>query len=337
MELSYDKSNLRSVILDSLTQADYTFTVENEEKLPDSISNVILHGMGGSALPAEVLNSSWYSLGVSHTIKPIYIHRDYETAPYIDDTFLSIASSYSGNTEETVSALETTIAKGIPTVVISAGGKLIEKARELKLPYVVLPKPGEMFQPRYATLYMVKAILTVLVKIGYIPNSVLSQMSLALTSVNPADFEAQGKDLASKLVGKTPVLYTSQTYQKVSHLWKIKINENAKTPAFHNYFPELNHNEMVGFTLPQAKFHFVLIKNQEETSRNIKRMEVMKGIFEKNGLDVTEISVPNYGTFFANVVAMILIGDWTAYYLALANQIDPTPVEMVETFKALME
>lgn len=337
MDLSKDVSNLRAVILDSLAQADYSFTIENAEKLPENISNVLLHGMGGSALPAEVINPTWYSLGVPTSVKPIFIHRDYGTADYIDNTFLAIASSYSGNTEETVSALETTIEKEIPTVVISAGGKLIEIAREQGLPYIVLPKPDEMFQPRYATLYMVKAILTVLAQIGYIPTEVLGKISQSLVSVDPADFEVQGKELAAKLVGKTPIIYTSRQYRKVSHLWKIKINENAKTPAYHNYFPELNHNEMVGYTIPRAEFHFVYVKNEEETSRNIKRMEVMKGLLQEKNMEVSEISVPDFGNYFANLVAMILVGDWTAYYLALENNIDPTPVDMVESFKALME
>lgn len=337
MDLSKDVSNLRAVILDSLTQADYDFTIENSEALPESISNVLLHGMGGSALPAEVINPTWYSLGVPISVKPMYIHRGYETADYVDDSFLAIASSYSGNTEEIVSSLETTVEKGIPTVVISAGGKLIEKARELSLPYILLPKPGEMFQPRYATLYMVKAVLTVLAQIGYIPAEVPGNMSKALASVDPADFEVQGKELAAKLAGKTPIIYTSRKYRKVSHLWKIKINENAKTPAYHNYFPELNHNEMVGYTLPQADFQFVYIKNEEETSRNMKRMEVMKGLMEEKNMGVSEVSVPDFGSYFANLIAMILVGDWTAYYLALANDIDPTPVDMVEAFKALME
>lgn len=337
MDLSKDASNLRAVILDSLTQADYDFTIENADKLPTSITNVLLHGMGGSALPAEVINPTWYSLGVPTTVKPIYIHRDYGTADYVDNSFLAIASSYSGNTEETVCALETTVEKGIPTIAISAGGKLIQKAQELSLPYIVLPKPGEMFQPRYATLYMVKAILTVLAQIGYIPAEVPGNMAKALTSVDPADFEVQGKELASKLVGKTPIIYASRQYRKVSHLWKIKINENAKTPAYHNYFPELNHNEMVGYTIPRAKFHFVYVKNDEETSRNIKRMEVMKGLLNEKDMEVSEISVPDFGSYFANLVAMILVGDWTAYYLALENDIDPTPVDMVESFKTLME
>lgn len=338
MDLSKDVSNLRSVILESLDQADYDFMIENADKLPDSAKSILLHGMGGSALPAEVINPTWYSLGVPTSVKPIYIHRGYGTADYVDDSFLAIASSYSGNTEETVSALEACIEKGIPVVVISAGGKLIEKAKELSLPYVQLPKPGEMFQPRYATLYMVKAILTVLATINYIPVEALSNISSSLQSVDPADFEVQGKELAATLVGKTPIVYASRTYRKVSHLWKIKINENAKTPAYHNYFPELNHNEMVGYTLPQAKFHFVFIKNESESeSRNMKRMMVMKGLLEEKEMSISEAVVPDFGSYFANLVAMILVGDWTAYYLALENRIDPTPVDMVESFKALMK
>jgi glucose/mannose-6-phosphate isomerase len=118
-------------------------------------------------------------------------------------------------------------------------------------------------------------------------------------------------------------------------IWKIKINENAKTPAFWNYFPELNHNEMVGFTLPQAKFHILLLMSEKEHSQNIKRMKITSELLRKKGVETTFINMPGNDTF-ENIFSTLILGDWTSYYLALAYNQDPTPVEMVEDLKKLL-
>ena len=214
---------------------------------------------------------------------------------------------------------------------------MIDRARKLGLPYVLIPNPDVMFQPRYATLYIFKAILQVLVEYKLLDSNIIDQIITYLQAIQPQDFEVEGKNLANSIHGKTPIIYASNEYKLVPHLWKIKINENAKTPCFWNYLPELNHNEMVGFTNPQANFQFIFIKNQAENSANIVRMTKLAELFSSRNLPVKQIEVKDYGNYLANLIAMILIGDWTAYYLALSYGIDPTPVDMVEEFKLKMK
>lgn len=119
-------------------------------------------------------------------------------------------------------------------------------------------------------------------------------------------------------------------------VWKIKINENSKTPCFWNYFPELNHNEMVGFTNPQADFSFLMLKDGNDHPQNQKRFDVMAELMRKRGMDVEIIDMVS-GSVFYKIFATLYLGDWVSYYLALAYGQDPTPVDMVEEFKDLVK
>jgi glucose/mannose-6-phosphate isomerase len=338
MNNKLDKFNLRQVILEAVEQINYQYKVEN---LPESIhtnfDNIIINGMGGSALPAELLSETFSQYAENGIQYPVYINRDYSSSKYIKDSSIIFAISYSGNTEETLSAYETAISENRVVIAMAAGGSLIERARELEQPYVVIPNPNPDFQPRYATLYILKAIIETLIQFGVLTDTARDKIVDLVNQVKPQDFESKGESLANIIKGKTPVIYATCEYKLAAHLWKIKINENAKTPCFWNYVPELNHNEMVGFTNPQADFQFILLKNEVETSRNIKRFNKLKQLFESRGLSIIDVIVPDFGNKLANLVAMTLIGDWTAYYLALSYGIDPTPVDMVEEFKLLMK
>jgi len=338
MNNTLDKFNLRQVILEAVDQINYDYSIEN---LPTSIQskfdNIIINGMGGSALPAELLSETFSQYTEDGSLYPVHINRDYNSSKYITDSSLILAISYSGNTEETLSAYESAINDGRVVVAMAAGGALIDRARELNQPYVVIPNPNPDFQPRYATLYILKAIIEVLIQFGVLSESAREKVVGLVSSVKPQDFESQGQTLSSLIKGKTPVIYATCEYKLAANLWKIKINENSKTPCFWNYIPELNHNEMLGFTNPQAEFQFIFLQNEVETSRNIKRFEKLKQLFESRGLSVSDVFVPDFGNKLANLVAMTLIGDWTAYYLALSYGIDPTPVDMVEEFKLLLK
>jgi glucose/mannose-6-phosphate isomerase len=150
-----------------------------------------------------------------------------------------------------------------------------------------------------------------------------------------AELEAEGKALAQKLVGKTPVVYASTKYKSVAMVWKIKLNENAKTPAFWNFFPELNHNEMVGFTNPQGKFIILMLRDLDDHPKNLKRFDVTAGLLRKRGVEVEILDMGGKGVF-AKMFMSIALGDFASYYLALEYGQDPTPVDMVEELKGLL-
>ncbi len=340
MNTNVDVSDLRSVILNSVDQLQEDFEIHNftaPKKAPGSYSELIVNGMGGSALPVEIILSGFFQLSENQKLAPIFIHRSYGASRRLGENSLVVSISYSGNTEETVSAYKASLRQGVTSIAIAAGGELIRLAKEYDQPYVVLPNPHEMFQPRYATFYIMKALVTVLCAYGILAEDMADRLVHNFAHLNPADFESQGKELAQNLHSKTPVIYSTNAFSKASHIWKIKINENAKTPCFHNHVPELNHNEMVGFTNPQCEFGLVFLQSEAESSRNITRLTIMKELFEERGLSVNQTVVKDHGNYLANLMAMILLGDWTAYYLALSYETDPTPVNMVEEFKTRLK
>ena len=147
--------------------------------------------------------------------------------------------------------------------------------------------------------------------------------------------ENQGKKIAQKLIGKTPIIYAADKLRAIAMVWKIKINENAKTPAFYNVFPELNHNEMVGFTLPQGKFHILTLLDKNDHPQVIKRMKITAKLYAQKGIETTLIEI-NKQDIFSLIFQTLLLGDWISYYLALAYKQDPTPVKMVEDLKKML-
>jgi len=146
------------------------------------------------------------------------------------------------------------------------------------------------------------------------------------------DLEEKGKELANKLKGKTPIFTSSHLLAFAAQNFKIQTNENAKTPAFWNYFPELNHNELVGFTKPQTKFHVVILRDKDDHPRTRSRMDVTAELYEKWGVEVSTFEVEGQ-TLLEKIFYTVSFGLWTTYYLALAYNIDPVPVEGVESFK----
>jgi glucose/mannose-6-phosphate isomerase len=176
----------------------------------------------------------------------------------------------------------------------------------------------------------------ILVNQGLVPDTTATLLEEAeALGQRMAALEERGKELAKKLVGKTPVIYTTAKYKSVAMVWKIKFNENAKTPAFWNFFPELNHNEMVGWTLPQGKFFVFMLKDAGTHPQNLKRIDITAELLRKQGVEV-EILDMEGGSVYSRVFTNIALGDFTSYYLALEYGQDPTPVAMVEDLKKML-
>jgi len=332
-----DKENLRQVILDSPKQIATGLRLAKNIKVKGKFSALEISGMGGSSLPANILRIYLSSLYRKHpkTTKrlAVYQNRFYQLPHEAYQHCLNFFSSYSGNTEETVASFRLAIRNKLPSVGFASGGKIAEICAENKIPCVKFPGG---IQPRYAIGYSFAAMLQVLINSGLIHDTTknLIKMAEKLES-NARILETQGKKLAQKLVGKTPIIYSSTRFKALAMIWKIKINENAKTPAFYNFYPELNHNEMVGFTLPQGKFHVITLMDKHDHPQNIKRMKITSNLLKKQGIESTIIEMPD-SDVFNTIFSTLLLGDWVSYYLALAYKQDPTPVHLVESLKKQM-
>ncbi len=320
-----DKSNMRQTILDFPKQFQLGLEIAKNVKTSGKFDGIVIASMGGSALPADILNI-WMNKYKSKL--PLYIHHDYGLPDYINNKHLVICISYSGNTEETLSAFEQARKKKLKIIAITSGGKLVELCKKYRIPYAKIPAG---FQPRMALGFQFAALIKVLVKSGLIRDN-LKDLSGLEKILKPNSFEIQGQKLAKKLKGRIPVIYSSNRLNSLSRIWKINLNENSKIPAFNNCFPELNHNEIIGFTNPQKKFHLILLQDPTDHPRILKRMKLTTNLIKKKvaGIDIINIKGKD---ILSKIFSNILLANWTSYWLALEHKIDPTPIKMIEEFK----
>jgi glucose/mannose-6-phosphate isomerase len=319
------------------TQFAWQPTIVHKELL-EAKQKFIVCGMGGSALAA----------GLSHVRNPernMIIHRDYGLPPTSAQTVrdrLCITVSYSGNTEETLDAYRTARERGIPLAAITSGGALLERAQADKVPHIVLPKIG--IQPRMAIGFMAKALLKL---VGDEP--ALAELTALSETLDPSVFEDEGRALAEALIGKVPVIYASTVNLALAYTWKITFNETGKIPAFCHVFPELNHNEMTGFDMPQngeprfenmregfnAPFAFILLKDPGDDPRVAKRMTILEELFRARDLPVQTLPLSG-GSAWEKIFSSILLASWTALATAAHYGLEATRVPMIEEFKKRM-
>ncbi len=327
----FDKSNLHEIIADLPKQFNQAFK-EIEVKINSDTKKIIFCGLGGSALPANLLKT-FLSVTKSSFNIPIKINRDYTLPNLVDQSWCGFFDSYSGNTEETLAALAEAAARGMKQIIILAHtGKLKQIALEKGYQLIELPDTS---QPRMSYGYVVGAMLKVFQNSGLLDLNIpeLSKDIEAALSIN-SEVEEQGQMLAESIKGKVPIIYTSNIWKYVAMVWKINFNENTKTQSFWNVFPELNHNEMVGYTNLVGEYKVIIIKDLSDHPRVQKRMDIFENILGDK-LNAQIITMRG-GSPFYKLLTSLMLGLWSAYYLALLNQVDPTPVDLVEEFKKLM-
>lgn len=309
-------------------------------------SPVVICGMGGSASVGDLFKLWMRHEYMGFSEYEVIIHRGYglpklETKHFAEGMWepLIVVISYSGNTEEALSAYHAAAQKHLPVIAMSTGGKLKDVTQKAGTPFVQIPKTG--IQPRSSFGYQFGALAALLKNLGVMDSKNRHVASLAV-SLKPSNFEATGKKLAKNLLGTVPVIYASDAWKELAQVIKIKFNEHAKWPAFWNFFPELNHNEMVGFaSLTNAKpkslnsFHIVILRDANDHPRTKKRMTLTAQLLKKNGIQTTIVELTGR-TILEKIFNALLVGDWAAYHHALLRGVDPSPVDMVEEFKSLM-
>lgn len=316
-------------------QLQYEFVIDKFNFEP---ANIVYAGMGGSALAAH-LSTTWPGYKI-----PFEIVRNYDIPAYVSSNTLFIASSYSGNTEETLSALEQAEEAGAKIAIISGGGKLVEKAREKGYPLALLPESG---QPRYAVLYNLKALLSLLNAANVVtevelhkPLELAADFLERTTKKWRADVPAKdnpAKQLAQELMGKSVVVYGGPRMFPAAYKWKISFNENAKQVAWTNQIPEFNHNEFIGWSKqPTDKPYAVIdLRSSMEHERVQKRFVVSEQLL--SGMRPTPHIVEIEGeTLLEQLLWAVAFGDFVSLYLALLNGLNPAPVELVEKLKVAL-
>lgn len=313
-------------------QLEHDFNVPELNFTPE---HIVFSGMGGSALAAR-LALTWPGFSV-----PFVISSNYTIPGFTSEKTLFIASSYSGNTEETLEAISLAENKNAHIVVIAAGGKLAEIAKEKGYPLILLP---QVTQPRYATLYSFKALITYLEKVhlldanqanAELKNAIeLLKTSTAQWRPDVATKDNYAKQIALEVVGKSVVMYGGPLTYPAAYKWKISFNENAKNLAWVNKYPEFNHNEFLGWTShPLDKPYAVIdLRSAFEHPQIQKRFDVSARLL--SGRRPASITISAIGdTLLDQLLWLVALGDFVSLYLAILNGLNPTPVDLIEKFK----
>jgi len=279
-------------------------------------SQIIVTGMGGSGIGGQILSA----FGDFEGFAKISYWNNYNLPKWAEKNCSVICVSYSGNTAETLSAAEYALNLGCNLEVITTGGKLKKLAEENDLHITEIEKGH---QPRAALPLLLKALVY---RIG-LPN-LEEQINEVSELTLPID---KAKDIASQLKGTIPCIYSSDLMNPVAYRWRCQIEENAKQLAFNHQIPEMNHNEIVGWTLPNNQMSVILIRDRNEKAQVKDRFEATKKV-AWGGAKVVECTAEGKRPL-ARMMSMIILGDLVSIELAKLNSVDPTPVEVIENLK----
>jgi len=335
----YDNFNMFSVLQSFGEQVEEALIIGTNLQPPDGLKNahnIIITGLGGSAIGGDLLRSFLhYKCRV-----PIYVNRNYYLPEFADENTLVIVSSYSGNTEESLSAYEDAKRRGCKVVCSSSGGKLLVMAEsEGKL----LIRAPRGYQPRCALAYSFFPLLILMNKIGFAEDytgdilkliEFMKQRSGLYSAMD--DQKNNALRVAKHVWGKIPVIYSSSDLLDIANLrWRCQVSENAKCLAFGNFLPEMNHNEICGWQEnPEITKNLAVISliDREDSPKIIKRMAVTLELIRNNC--AAEIEINGDGSSkLERLFDVIYLGDWVSFYLAIMYKIDPTPVERINILK----
>lgn len=297
-------------------------------KSSQAITQVLISGLGGSGIGGTIANE----LAVLESPVPIVVSKGYFVPAFVNENTLVIISSFSGNTEETLNALELALAKNAKIVCITSGGKIAEIAKEKKLDLILLP-PGN--SPRACLGYSLTQLLKVFHFFGVIKNNPLDQVLKAadLLKQKQSLIIDEAKKITAFLKGKIPVIYTTTYREGIAIRFRQQINENAKMLCWHHVVPEMNHNELVGWTKKNDQLAVIYLRDKEDYIRNQKRIDINKEIISKYTPHIYETwsegNSPIEKAFWH-----IHVGDWASWFLSVENNSDAVEVKVIDFLKS---
>jgi glucose/mannose-6-phosphate isomerase len=337
---SVDKSDFKRFLKNFHKQIKESSAIVNEANITldaSKINNLLYIGMGGSAIAGDLIKDILFD----NLKVPTNVVRGYLAPAYCSENTLVIATSYSGNTEETLSAITAAAAANAQIIVVTSGGKLKEMAEENKWAAIIIP---EGYQPRQALGYIFFTLYHVLGRIGllsYYEDNLDYLVDEAKHWEKSYDYPNASSpvlpfDMANKINGKIPIIYSSAPLLRtVGVRWRNQFNENSKSMAFSNAFPELNHNEIVGWECNanlSKNFIVIFLENEDPHPRIKKRIDITKKIINDKGVEVMDIYTAGK-TPLEKVFSLIVLGDWVSYYLALTYKKDPIEINNINYLK----
>ncbi|MBI4971794.1 MAG: bifunctional phosphoglucose/phosphomannose isomerase [Candidatus Omnitrophica bacterium] len=335
-----DSGDFLDLILKFPAQLQEALKNKFELRKPSTaISSIVLSGVGGSAIGAEFVRSRLiYSCPI-----PITVLRHYRLPQFVNSSTLVIACSYSGDTEETLAAVDEAVRKKAKLVTVTSGGCLARMAEEKGFDCVRIPSG---YPPRAAMGFSIISILSILEKFGITSSTKLeAEESISLLErlagdeygVSIPETKNPAKQLARLIQGKYPIIYASTDYMEAVALrWREQIEENAKTLAGHYLFPEMTHNEIVGWHEPKHllnQFAAIFLLDPSHDHPRIKhRFNYSKTVIQKTGASVVDLTARGNSPL-ARMFSLAYLSDFVSFYLAMLNDVDPTPIQVIDTLK----
>ena len=332
-----DQSDMRGAITGFPNQIKKSFSIMSSwvpHKKYRDIQNIMVLGMGGSAIGGDVARV----LAQNACTVPIFVNRSYNIPEWVGSKTLILASSYSGGTEETLSAFAQCRERDCPIIVLSTGGTITDYAGEYDLDKITIPGG---YQPRAALGFSFSLILILLSRLGFVQNYIIEIVEKSIESLKSLSIEmnkAENKALtiAENIHTTCPIIYGSEDLTWVAAVrFRGQLAENAKMLSFHHHFPEQNHNEIEGWTVNpdiMNRFSIIWLKDEDDHPGIQARMRISATLLESNAGSQIEISQLGANRV-ERLLKLIHYTDWISYYAALLNNVDPTPVKRIQELK----
>jgi glucose/mannose-6-phosphate isomerase len=287
------------------------------------IENIVISGLGGSGIGGKIVSQ----MLADKVSVPIVCTSDYVLPEFVNSNTLVIISSYSGDTEETVAAMHEAIAKSAEIACVTSGGKIAAAAKEHGFNHIIIPGGNP---PRAMFGYSSVQLFYVLRNYGFIDSSFEQEIenSIALIETNINEIRTTSKSIAEKVVHRIPILYSEAMYEGVAIRWRQQINENSKMLCWHHVFPEMNHNELVGWTGGDNRVAVIMLRNEDDHKRSQLRMELCKKLMgEKCDTIVEAWSKGN--SRIERSMYQIHLGDWISIDLAEMRNEDAVAIPAI--------
>lgn len=338
----YDRADMRALLTGFPAQVEHAVRIGRESALvplKGKPSAIVVTGLGGSAIGGDLLRS----YVADHLGVPFLVNRQYTLPRFTGPSTLVIVSSYSGGTEETIASYHEAMKRKAQVICITSGGEIAALAKKNKQTLITLPKG---YPPRAALGYSFFPMLVALSRYKIIPSQDGAiRETVALLKKLSVRYRLTGQkngalELARQLYNRIPVIYSAaERTDAVNVRWRGQIAENAKTLAFGNVFPEMNHNELVGWRWLRRVMEelvVVYLRDKEDHPRVSLRMEIARGIISEFAPKIIDVRSEGRSRL-ARTFSLVHLGDWTSFYLAMLNGIDPTPVSVIDYLKRQLD
>jgi len=322
---------MKALVSKFTSQLEEALHIGKEAKLTScdkDIRNVVITGLGGSGIGGTIVAQ----LVANEIVIPVIINTDYHLPNFVNENTLVIASSFSGNTEETLSALSIAQEKGAEIACITSGGKILEIAKNNNYNHIVLPTERS---PRAMLSYSLTQQFFLLKHYNLIENDFIQkiQNAIALLNLEIENIKTEANNIANSILNKTAVIYSEANFEGVAIRLRQQLNENAKVLCWHHALPEMNHNELVGWAGGNEEKAVIVFRNKTDYSRTQTRMNIQKSVIDK----YTSTYIECYSKGNSNIeraLYFILLGDWVSVYLSELRNVDNIEVKVIDFLKS---